>query len=72
MASEKDKHLRLDEKNHVEEPFLKQLEAMPDLGWKVLRLDMGNGQMPNQTGRTDFTQVIMFNELKESLKRINP
>lgn len=72
MASEKDKHLRLDEKNHVEEPFLKQLEAMPDLCWKVLRLEMGNGQTPNQTGRTDFTQVIMFNELKESLKRINP
>lgn len=72
MAGEKIALLRLDEKNHVEEPFLKQLESMPGLRWKVLRLEMGNGQTPNQTGRTDFTQVIMFNELEESLKRINP
>jgi len=64
--------LRLDERNHVEEPFLKQLELMPDADWKVLRLEMGNGQTPNQTGRTDFTQVLMMNDLEESLKRINP
>lgn len=64
--------LKLDEKNHVEEPFLKQLEAMPDLHWKVLRLEMGNGQTPNQTGRDDFTQVLMMNELTDSLKRLNP
>ena len=32
-------HLHLDEKKHVEEPFLKQLEAMPNLPWKVLRLE---------------------------------
>lgn len=72
MASGKEKHLRLDEKTHVEEPFLKQLESMPDLHWKILRLEMGNSQTPNQTGRTDFTQVLMMNELEESLKRINP
>lgn len=66
------KLLRLDERNHVEEPFLKQLESMPDLHWRVLRLEMGNSQTPNQTGRADFTQVLMLNELEESLRRLNP
>src|ERR1044072_7670441 len=65
-------HLKLDEKNHVEEPFLKQLEAMPGLHWDVLRLEMGNGQTPQQTGRDDFTQVIMRRELEKALDRINP
>lgn len=64
--------LKLDELNHVEEPFLKQLESMPGICWKVQRLEMGNSQTPQQTGREDFTQVIMRRELEESLKRINP
>ena len=59
MKSDKIQYLRLDEKTHVEEPFLKQLEAMPGLRWQVLRLEMGNGQTPQQTGREDFTQVVI-------------
>lgn len=72
MANDKIAFLRLDEKNHVEEPFLKQLEAMPGVCWKVMRLEMGNAQTPQETGREDFTQVIMRNDLEESLKSINP
>ncbi|HEV7646102.1 MAG TPA: HsdR family type I site-specific deoxyribonuclease [Pyrinomonadaceae bacterium] len=72
MADSRVTFLRLDEKNHVEEPFLKQLEAMPGLCWNVLRLEMGNAQAPQQTGREDFTQVLMPSELEEALKRINP
>lgn len=65
-------HIRLDEKNHVEEPFLKQLESMPDIHWSVLRLEMGQGQTPQQTQREDFTQVIMRKDLEKALKKINP
>ena len=66
------KFLKLDEKNHVEEPFLKQLEAMPGVNWRILRLEMGPAQTPQQTGRNDLTQVVMFRELEASLRRINP
>lgn len=69
MANEQ---LKLDEKNHVEEPFLKQLESMPDADWKVQRLKMGNDQTPNETGRADFTQVLMMNDLEAALKNLNP
>lgn len=64
--------LRLDEKNHVEEPLLKQLENIPGLHWNVLRLEMGNAQTPQETQREDFSQVLMIKELKYALKRINP
>lgn len=64
--------LRLDEKNHVEEPLLKQLENIPGLHWEILRLEMGNSQTPQQTQREDFSQVLMMKDLKEALKRINP
>ena len=65
-------HIRLDEKNHVEEPFLKQLETMPGMHWDVLRLEMGPGQTPHQTQREDFIQVIMRTDLETALKKINP
>ncbi len=67
----KTENLRLDEKNHVEEPFLKQLEGMSGINWKVLRLEMGPGQTPAQTQREDFVQVIMKRDLEDALKRIN-
>jgi len=63
-------HVRMDEKNHVEEPFLRQLETIPGLHWQVLRLD--NYQAPTETQRTDFTQVIMSDDLAKALKKINP
>lgn len=65
-------HIRLDEKNHVEEPLLRQLETMPGLPWKVLRLEMGNTQLPKETGREDFSQVLMKKDLEAALRRLNP
>jgi len=65
-------NIRLDEKNHVEEPFLHQLESMPGLHWKVIRLEMGPGQTPQETQREDFTQVLMRKDLEDAIKRINP
>lgn len=72
MSKDKEHHIRLDEKNHVEEPFLHQLESIPVLNWNVIRLEMGPGQTPQETQREDFTQVIMRKDLEEALKRINP
>ena len=63
-------HVKMDEKNHVEDPFLQQLENMPGLRWQVLRLD--NYQAPSETQRTDFTQTFMREDFGASLKKINP
>lgn len=60
-------HIKLDEKNHVEEPFLKQLEGM---GWTVLRLDLK--QLPQDSERENFAEVVMLPKLREALKKINP
>lgn len=46
--------LRLDEKTHVEEPLLQQLEM---LGWTVLRLEQQ--QEPQQSFRIHFGQVVL-------------
>lgn len=73
--------VKMDEKNHVEEPFLQQLEnASPPaplhfgegygVRWTVLRLD--NYQSPEDTQRTDFAQVIMQADLASAIQRINP
>ena len=73
MASNKTPpYIALDEKNHVEEPLLKQLEQMPGLHWTVLRLEMGQGQLPKETQRETFDQVLMKKDLEDALKRINP
>lgn len=69
---DKTNFLRLDEKNHVEEPLLKQLENIPGLHWNVLRLEIGNLQTPQETQREDFSQVLMMREVKDALNRINP
>lgn len=68
-ALSKDQHLKLDEKSYVEEPLLHQLETMPGLHWKVLRLD--NYQVPEETQRTDFSQVIMKEDLAAAIRKIN-
>lgn len=66
-------YLRLDEKNHVEEPLLKQLENMPGIKWNVLSLLRdSHTQTPGETQREDFTQVLMMKDLQQALKRINP
>jgi type I restriction enzyme R subunit len=66
-TSEHIKLIKLDEKNHVEEPFLAQLE---ELGWEVIRLE--TKQNPGDTFRESFTEVVMLPVLRESLRTINP
>ena len=59
--------LRLDEKFHVEEPLLAHLEA---LGWQVLQLEMHN-QTPGESGRLDFSEVVLRDRLAKALLTIN-
>ncbi|MBS9385981.1 MAG: type I restriction endonuclease subunit R [Dolichospermum sp. BR01] len=61
-------NLRLDEKNHVEEPLLNQLEK---LGWTVIRLEM-HTQTPSQSYRNNFGEVILLPQLQQALQKINP
>lgn len=70
MASSRQvpKHIRLDERNHVERPFLDQLAG---LGWTVIDLT-DEKQKPSDTGRESFTEVIMPGALRQQLKIINP
>ena len=58
--------IKLDERNHVEKPFLDQLDG---LGWMVLDLD--SKQHPSDTFRENFTEVVMLPVLREQLKVIN-
>src|SRR3989339_2278906 len=60
-------YLRIDERNHVEKPFLDQLAG---LGWEVLDLD--SKQHPGDSFRESFTAVVMLPVLRERLKVINP
>jgi len=62
-----DKH-RLDERNHVEKPFLDQLAG---LGWDIIDLT-DTKQKPGDTGRESFTEVFMPGVLRDQLKIINP
>ena len=59
-------HIKLDERNHVEKPLLAQLNG---LGWEILDLD--NKQVPGDTFRESFTDVVMLPVLRERLKKIN-
>ena len=59
--------LRMDERNHVEKPFLDQLTG---LGWEILDLD--NRQLPTDSHRGSFTEVVMLPVLRERLRVINP
>ena len=70
MTSAHDKtprRIKLDEKNHVEEPFLDQLEG---LGWDVVRLEQK--QQPAQSQRESFSQVVIEPLLQKGLQTINP
>ena len=60
-------HIKIDEKRHVEEPLLEQLT---ELGWDVRRAP--DKQVPSDTQRESFTEVLLLVELKKSLKKINP
>jgi len=61
-------HIRLDERSHVEKPFLDQLAG---LGWTVIDLT-DEKQKPSDTGRENFTEVVMLGVLRRQLKIINP
>jgi len=65
--SEKNQNIHIDEKNHVEEPFLNQLDKQD---WKIIRLEQK--QVPADSFRTSFSEVVMFQELEKSLLKINP
>lgn len=61
-------YIKIDEKNHVEEPFLDQLK---DLHWDVIRLEM-KGQKPEESERESFDEVVILPRLRASLLEINP
>lgn len=58
---------KLDERNHVEKPFLDQLAA---LGWEVIGLTDVQ-QTPGQTFRESFAEVVMAPVLREQVRKIN-
>jgi type I restriction enzyme R subunit len=62
-----DRKLRLDEKAHVENPLLDQLDR---LGWTVLRLQQK--QEPQESFRQSLDQVVLQPKLEEALRKINP
>ena len=62
------KHIKLDERNHVELPLLEQLDG---LGWDIIDLT-DKKQLPADTGRENFTEVILPQVLRSQLKVINP
>ena len=62
------KHIKLDERNHVELPLLEQLEG---LGWDIIDLT-DKKQQPADTGRASFTEVVLPEVLYLHLKVINP
>lgn len=59
----------LNEKEYVEEPFLQQLET---LGWKIIRHEKDDLYNPDKSLRGSFTEVILEDELRAALKRLNP
>ena len=65
--SETPKHIKLDERNHVEKPLLDQLAG---LGWEII--DLTDKQTPADSHREYFTEVMMPSVLREQLKVINP
>lgn len=63
------KRILLNEKEYVEEPFLRQLERQ---GWTILRAGDEGKANPKITYRDEFSEVIIEKKLKESLAKINP
>jgi type I restriction enzyme, R subunit len=62
------KHIKIDERNHVEKPLLDQLAG---LGWDIIDLTDVK-QNPADTFRDSFTEVVMLPVLRAQLKVINP
>jgi len=59
-------YVKLDERNHVEKPFLDQLHG---LEWEIIDLD--GKQHPSESYRQSFAEVVMLPVLRERLKVIN-
>ena len=66
-SKETSRQIMLDERDYVEKPLLNQLE---DLGWEIIDLD--DKQLPADSHRETFTEVVMLPVLREQLKVINP
>ena len=60
--------IKINERNHVEQPLLDQLMC---LGWDIIDLT-DKEQNPNDTFRENFAEVVMLPVLREQLKTINP
>jgi len=60
-------HVKIDEREHVEKPFLEQLR---ELEWEVLDLD--KHQAPADSFRSNFTDVVMEPVLRNQLSVLNP
>lgn len=66
------KALKLDERSHVEGPFLDQLKS---LGWNSginEVLDLTISQSPAESYRSTFSEVVLLPKLRTSLQKINP
>lgn len=61
-------HIKIDERNHVEKPLLTQLAG---LSWEILDLELRQ-QTPQQSGRANFTEVVLLRILRRQLQVINP
>lgn len=59
---------RMNERQYVELPLLRQLQG---LGWTVLDLEMHN-QDPDETGRTDASEIVLLPRLRSAIERLNP
>ena len=60
---------RPSEWKYVEEPLLRQLEA---LGWNPLALNDSEKHDPEKSFRTSLSDVIIVKKFKEALARLNP
>lgn len=58
--------IKINERNHVEKPFLDQLR---ELGWDII--DLEREQKPRDSFRETFRQVVMEPKLREALIKIN-
>lgn len=65
-------YVKINERNYVEKPFLDELEK---LGWTIIDLDkdvLKRRQVPMDSFRNNFSEVILQSKLVEALKKINP
>ena len=67
ISNKTPKHIKLDERNHVEMPLLDQLHG---LGWQII--DLNGKQKPSDTYRESFIEVVLIPVIHEQLKTINP